>query len=111
MNRFAAFIQSKRSATGKSANHERARGRYLRSGMTAEMADLLVTMAKILEMSLEERHSTFEGQAMQAKYREYYLMAENGFETIAENRGFPKFKRELDRLSKKAADKAKELPA
>ncbi|MEW9623254.1 hypothetical protein [Rhodanobacter geophilus] len=111
MNRFAAFIQSRRNAAGKSASHERTHRRYLRSGMTAEMADLLVTMAKILEMSLEERRSTFEGQAMQAKYREYYRMAENDFEAIAESRGFPKFKRELDRLSKKAADQAKELQA
>ncbi|WP_243049342.1 hypothetical protein [Dyella sp. RRB7] len=110
MNRLTALFQSKRKAASENT-YDRARRRYLRNGMTADMADLLVTMAKVLDMPPDERNTSQAGLALQARYRAYYLMAENDFAAIADNRAFATFKRELDRLNQKAVAAAMELQA
>lgn len=110
MSPLSSLFQFKRKAISENT-YERARRRYLRSGMTTDMADLLVTMAKVLDMPPDERSSSPAGQALQAKYSAYYLMAENDFAAIAGNRAFATFKREIDRLSQKAVAGAMELQA
>ncbi|MGH8125980.1 MAG: hypothetical protein ACREPK_09065 [Rhodanobacteraceae bacterium] len=80
------------------AAHEDIRARHLKSGMTHDMADLLVTLAKILDMPREARHTMPAGRALWAKYMAYCAMVETDFEAFARNKAFDEFRRELHRL-------------
>lgn len=93
---FASIFR--RSARGR-VDHEHIRARYLKSGMPHDMADLLVTMAKISDMPREERHTTPAGRALWIKYMAGCAMVENNFEAFAQNRAFDTFRSELKRLA------------
>ena len=87
-----------RRSARKGATHEDARARYLKSGMTHDMADLLVTLTKIHDMPREERHTTPAGRSLWIKYMAACAMVENDFEAFAGNKAFDEFRRELHRL-------------
>jgi len=63
-----------------------------------DMADLLVTLAKISDMPREERHTTPAGRALWIKYMAGCAMVETNFEAFAQNRAFEEFRSELKRL-------------
>jgi len=88
----------RRAARDKAKAHEGTRGRYLNGGMTHDMADLLVTLAKISDMPREERHTTPAGRALWIKYMAGCAMVETNFEAFAQNRAFDTFRSELKRL-------------
>ena len=96
MKPFASIFR--RSARDKGATHEAIRADYLNGGMTHDMADLLVTLAKISDMPREERHTTPAGRALWIKYMAGCAMVENNFEAFAQNRAFDTFRSELKRL-------------
>lgn len=89
----------RRSARDKGAAHEGIRARYLKSGMSHDMADLLVTLTKISDMPREERHTTPAGRALWAKYMAYCAMVETDFEAFSRNKTFDEFRSELKRLA------------
>lgn len=95
MKPFASIFR--RSAC-KRPTHEGIRAGYLESGMSHDMADLLVTLAKILDMPREERHTTPAGRALWTKYMAYCAMVDTDFEAFARNKAFEQFRRELHRL-------------
>ena len=96
MKPFAIF---RRSARGKDVAYDGIRARYLKTGMTHDMADLLVTMAEILDMPCKERHTTPAGRALWIKYMAGCAMVDTDFEAFAQNKGFDEFRRELHRLA------------
>lgn len=87
-----------RRSARKRPTHEGIRTGYLESGMTHDMADLLVTMTRISDMPREERHTTAAGRALWAKYIAYCAMVETDFEAFARNKAFEEFRSELHRL-------------
>ncbi len=89
----------RRSARDKGATHEGIRARYLKSGMSHDMADLLVTMTKLSDMPRDRRHSTPAGRALWAKYMAYCAMVDTDFEAFARNKAFDEFRSELKRLA------------
>ncbi|HLI17444.1 MAG TPA: hypothetical protein VKV22_04135 [Rhodanobacteraceae bacterium] len=89
----------RRSASDKGGPHEGTRARYLKRGMTHDMADLLVTLAKILDMPREERHTTPAGRSLWIKYMAGCAMVDADFEAFARNKAFEEFWSELKRLA------------
>lgn len=88
-----------RRVARKGATHEDARARYLESGMSHDMADLLVTLTRIHDMPREERHTTPAGRSLWIKYMAGCAMVENDFEAFARNKAFDEFRHELHRLA------------
>lgn len=86
----------RRSARDKG---ERARARYLKAGMTADMVDLLVTMTKLLDMPRDQRHTTPAGRALWVKWMAGVAMVETDFEAFSRNKAFDEFRSELKRLA------------
>lgn len=87
-----------RRSIRKGATHEAVRTRYLESGMSRDMADLLVTLTRIHDMPREERHTTPAGRSLWIKYMAGCAMVENDFETFARNKALDEFRSELHRL-------------
>lgn len=97
MKPFASIFR--RSAPGKGTTHEGIRAGYLKSGMTHDMADLLVTLVRILDTPREERHTTPAGRALWIAYQAGWSMVDTDFEAYARNKAFEEFNRELHRLA------------
>lgn len=97
MKPFASIFR--RSARAKGAAYDGIRARYLKNGMTHDMADLLVTLAEILEMPRKERHTTPAGRALWIKYMAGWAMVDTDFEAFARSKAFEEFNRELHRLA------------
>lgn len=79
--------------------HEDARARYLSSGMTRDMADLLVTMLKLSELPTHERLTTHRGRILWRRYLSHCTRVDRHFEAIASNPGLEEFRTELNRLA------------
>lgn len=88
-----------RRVARKGATHEDARARYLESGMSHDMADLLVTLTRIHDMPREERHTTPAGRSLWIKYMAGCALVETNFEAYARNKAFDEFRSELKRLA------------
>lgn len=101
MKPFASIF--KRPARKRQA-YEAIRARYLKSGMTHDMADLLVTLTKIQDMPREERHITPAGRSLWVKYMAGCAMVETDFEPFAQNKAVDEFLGELKRLAALATD-------